>query len=95
MKALAIEGYETDDVKVMDVPEAEPGPGEIAVHVRAAALNRLDLWTVSGALKIEHSFPHVLGADAAAEVLHWGRTSRAPSPAPPPSSSGASKTHQR
>ena len=68
MKALAIEGYGLHNVKLADVADPEPGPGEVVVRVRAAALNRLDLWTVSGELEIEHDFPHVLGADGAGEI---------------------------
>lgn len=40
------------------------GPGEVRVRVRAAALNRLDLWTVGGLPGIEITPPWVLGADA-------------------------------
>lgn len=68
MKAIAIDGYGLDAVGLVDVDDPAPGRGEVVVRVRAAALNRLDLWTASGALKIEHRFPHVLGADAAGEV---------------------------
>ena len=68
MKAIAIDGYGLDSVGLVDVDDPTPGPDEVVVRVRAAALNRLDLWTLSGALKIEHHFPHVLGADAAGEV---------------------------
>ena len=72
MKAVALEGYGLDKVVVMDVADPSPGPGEVTVRVGAAALNRLDLWTLSGALKIEHHFPHVLGADAAGEIAEVG-----------------------
>jgi NADPH:quinone reductase-like Zn-dependent oxidoreductase len=72
MKAVAIEGYGFDNVMVTDVADPHPGPGEVTVRVGAAALNRLDLWTLSGALKIEHHFPHVLGGDAAGEIAEIG-----------------------
>jgi NADPH:quinone reductase-like Zn-dependent oxidoreductase len=72
MKAVALEGYGLDKVVVMDVADPSPGPGEVTVRVGAAALNRVDLWTLSGALKIEHHFPHVLGADAAGEIAEVG-----------------------
>ncbi len=27
-----------------EIPDSEPGPGEVLVRVRACALNHLDLW---------------------------------------------------
>jgi len=72
MKALTIDGYGLEHVAVREVPDPQPAPGEVTVRVRAAALNRLDLWTLSGALKIPHEFPHVLGADGAGVVESVG-----------------------
>lgn len=72
MRALAIDGYGFEHVKLADVADPEPGPGEVVVRLRAAALNRLDLWTLSGDLKIKHDFPHVLGADGAGEIATVG-----------------------
>lgn len=68
MKALTIDGYGLDNVAVRDVPAPEPGPGEVTVAVKAAALNHLDLWTLRGTLGVEHRFPHALGADGAGAV---------------------------
>lgn len=68
MKALTIDGYGLDRVALRDIPAPEPGPGEVTVAVKAAAFNHLDLWTLQGTLKIEHRFPHALGADGAGVV---------------------------
>ena len=68
-------GYGLDKVGLVELPDPTPGPGEALVRVHAAALNRLDLWTSSGSLKIEHRFPHVLGADGAGEVEAVGEGS--------------------
>lgn len=68
MKAIAIDGYGFDNVAVTELPDPEPGRGEVVVRLKAAALNRLDVWTLTGALKIEHHFPHTLGADGAGEI---------------------------
>lgn len=68
MRALTIDGYGFDGLAVRDVPAPEPREGEVTVAVKAAAFNHLDLWTLEGALKIEHAFPHVLGADGAGVV---------------------------
>jgi NADPH:quinone reductase-like Zn-dependent oxidoreductase len=52
---------------VEDVPVPEPGPGEVRVAVRAAALNHLDLFVRRG-LPIRMQMPHVGGADFAGVV---------------------------
>ncbi len=72
MKTVAIDGYGIEHVRLTELPDLKPGPGEVVVRIRAAALNRLDLWTLSGDLKIEHDFPHVLGADGAGEIASVG-----------------------
>lgn len=72
MRAVTIDGYGFENVRVREVPEPEPGPGDVIVRMGAAALNHLDLWTLEGALGIEHEFPHVLGADGAGEVVAVG-----------------------
>lgn len=68
MKALTIDGYGLENVALRDVAAPEPRAGEVTVAVKAAAYNHLDLWTLRGALKIEHHFPHTLGADGAGVV---------------------------
>jgi NADPH:quinone reductase-like Zn-dependent oxidoreductase len=80
MKAVTIDGYGMDKAQLREVPDPEPGPGEVVVRLKAAALNRLDLWTVSGSLGIEHEFPHVLGADGAGEIEALGEGVRGPKP---------------
>jgi NADPH:quinone reductase-like Zn-dependent oxidoreductase len=72
MKAVALQGYGIDNVVFTDVDDPTPEPGDVLVRIGAAALNHLDLWTLSGELKIEHRFPHVLGADGAGEVAAVG-----------------------
>ena len=79
MKALVIDAYGLENVKLGEVPDPEPGPGEVVVRLRAAALNHLDLWTAKGSLNIRHEFPHVLGADGAGTVERLGPGAKAPS----------------
>jgi NADPH:quinone reductase-like Zn-dependent oxidoreductase len=60
-----------DRVEIADVP-APPaglslGAREVRVQVRAAALNRLDLFVIAG-LPVDYAFPHILGSDAAGVV---------------------------
>ena len=72
MKALVIDGYGIDHVRIAQVEDPEPGPKEVVVRIEAAALNHLDLWTLKGSLNIPHEFPHVLGADGAGRVETLG-----------------------
>src|SRR2546427_680968 len=63
-----------DRIELTDVPPpaATPGPGEVRVGIRAAALNHLDLHVVQG-LPLEYRFPHILGADGAGVVEAVGQ----------------------
>ena len=53
-------------VRVRTVAPAEPPPGTVAVSMRAAALNHLDLWLAHGAQRVEP--PRVICADGAGVV---------------------------
>ena len=46
-----------------DVPEPEPGPGEVLVELRAMSLNHLDIWVRMGLPSVPK--PRILGADGA------------------------------
>src|SRR5437667_5141360 len=63
-----------DRIELTDVPPpaATPGPGDVRVGIRAAALNHLDLHVVQG-LPLEYRFPHILGADGAGVVEAVGQ----------------------
>lgn len=54
-------------IRIASVPVPEPGPGEVRIAVRAAALNHLDLWVRRG-LPIDTTMPHVGGSDVAGVV---------------------------
>ncbi|MDE2950521.1 MAG: zinc-binding dehydrogenase [Chloroflexota bacterium] len=51
-----------------DLPIPEPGSGEARVKIKAAALNRLDLFVRAGWKGLELDFPHVICADGAGVV---------------------------
>lgn len=73
MKAACIRSY--GDVSVLnyeDIPNPAPGRGEIAIDVKAAALNHLDIWIRKGRPGLKHVFPHVLGSDASGIVAELG-----------------------
>lgn len=56
------ESYRLDEIAV-----PTPGPGEVRVEMRIAALNHLDLW-VSRGMPAPHHFPHVAGGDGAGVI---------------------------
>jgi NADPH:quinone reductase-like Zn-dependent oxidoreductase len=50
-------------IELHELPVPEPGPGEVRVAVKAAALNHLDLWVRRGMPGLNLALPHVPAAD--------------------------------
>ena len=63
-------------VRVRERPRTEPKPGAVAVSIRAASINHLDLWLVHGAQRITP--PRVIAADGAGVVHASGDPSWKP-----------------
>lgn len=55
-----------------DFPTPQPGPGEVLVRLRAAALNRMDVLVRNGWPGLKLELPHINGADGAGEVAALG-----------------------
>jgi NADPH:quinone reductase-like Zn-dependent oxidoreductase len=55
-----------------DFPTPEPGEGQVLVKLKAAALNRVDLWTRQGWPGIKLEYPHIPGSDGAGTVAGVG-----------------------
>ncbi|MEW6355430.1 MAG: zinc-binding dehydrogenase [Planctomycetota bacterium] len=73
MKAAVIhENGGLDCVRIEEVPDPKPGEGEVALKVRAAALNHLDIWVRKGRPGVALKPPHVLGSDASGVVAEIG-----------------------
>src|SRR5437763_16681329 len=65
MKAIRFHQHGGPEVlRYEDAPTPEPGPGEVLIALRAAALNHLDLFARDGAIP-RVPLPHVGGADGA------------------------------
>ncbi|MDE0258846.1 MAG: alcohol dehydrogenase, partial [Gammaproteobacteria bacterium] len=65
MKAALFHEYGGPEVvRIEEVPDPAPGPGEVRIAVRAAAMNHLDLWVRRG-LPIDIAMPHIGGSDIA------------------------------
>jgi len=63
-----------ENLKLEDVPDPLPGPGEAVVRLKAAALNHRDVWIRSGTGAYAGGFKQrvILGSDGAGEVLSVG-----------------------
>ena len=53
-------------IRIREIPRTRPKPGSVAVAIRAASINHLDLWLAHGAQRI--SPPRVIAADGAGVV---------------------------
>ncbi|GAB4518837.1 MAG: zinc-binding dehydrogenase [Anaerolineae bacterium] len=82
MKAAVLTGHGGSEVVTVTeaLPIPEPGAGEVRLQMRAAALNRLDLWVRQGWHGLSLSFPHIICSDGAGVVdtLGTGVTGVAP-----------------
>src|SRR3989304_3680099 len=67
MKAVLLTGFGGVDVlEPADVPTPSPGPGQLLVRVRAAAVNPVDYQTRRGDYRDAMTLPAVIGPDV------WG-----------------------
>jgi NADPH:quinone reductase-like Zn-dependent oxidoreductase len=73
VRAVVIPGFGIDP-EVVDLPDPEPGEGEVLVRIHAAGMNPFDWKVIDGALRgvVEHPFPIVMGSDGAGVVERVG-----------------------
>lgn len=69
MKAIRLESRGPDGVALRDIPAPECGPGQARLRLRAASLNRVDLYMRDSGAGITHSLPQTMGVDAVGEVI--------------------------
>jgi NADPH:quinone reductase-like Zn-dependent oxidoreductase len=55
-----------------ELPDPEPGPGEVTIAVAACGLNHLDLDSREGVSPWDFAFPHVLGGEFAGTIAALG-----------------------
>jgi zinc-binding alcohol dehydrogenase/oxidoreductase len=70
MRAAIIKSV-NEPIVIEKMPDPQPGPGEVVVQLRAAALNHRDLWIQKGAYH-NKQYPCVLGSDGAGVVIATG-----------------------
>ncbi|TMD01191.1 MAG: zinc-binding dehydrogenase [Chloroflexi bacterium] len=63
-------------VRIRERPRSRPAPGSVAVAIRAASINHLDLWLAHGAQRVTP--PRVIAADGAGVVQESGDPSWKP-----------------
>lgn len=62
----------SDTIQHGDLPDPVPGPREVLVRVRAAAINPIDTYIRAGTVAMPLRFPFVVGCDLAGEVVSVG-----------------------
>ena len=61
-----------EDLKIDEMPDPEPGPGEVLVDMKAAAVNFPDLLVIEGKYQIVPPHPFVPGKEGAGTVAALG-----------------------
>lgn len=74
MKAMRLNRLgEGEPFEVFDKPDADPGPGEVAIRVHATSVNPVDTMIRAGFSEIAPDDPIVLGCDVAGVVTATGQ----------------------
>ena len=73
MKAVVFDAFGGLDVlRVAELPDPEPGPGEVLLDVTASALNHLDVDVREGVSRFPVAFPHILGVEPVGRIAALG-----------------------
>jgi NADPH:quinone reductase-like Zn-dependent oxidoreductase len=62
----------SDVLRLEEVDDPRPGPGEVTVRIRASALNHLDVDVREGVSRFPVNLPHTLGVELAGDVEEVG-----------------------
>src|SRR6188472_4517317 len=72
LRAAGVEAYR-DEVTLLELPEPRPpGPGEVAIEVRAAGVGNWEEFVRTGDWDVGRPPPLALGVEAAGEVVGVG-----------------------
>jgi NADPH:quinone reductase-like Zn-dependent oxidoreductase len=71
VKAIVLREFGGPELlRLEDLPDPKPAPGEILIKVHSVSVNRtLDCIVRAGKYPVKVQLPHVLGADPGGEVL--------------------------
>jgi NADPH2:quinone reductase len=74
MKAIVARAFgEPDVLRIEEVADPAPGPGEVLVRVAAAGVNPVDCYMRTGTYAIKPELPWTPGSDGAGEVVALGQ----------------------
>ncbi|MDO8706611.1 MAG: zinc-binding dehydrogenase [Sulfuricaulis sp.] len=69
MKAAVLEKRGAEGLRVRDFPKPQRQPGEALMRIRAAGVNRVDLYMRDNGVGITHQLPLILGVEGAGEIV--------------------------
>jgi len=73
MRAWLMDSYEgVERMRLGEVADPAPGPGEVLLRVRFAAINPADAFLARGMYPAKPALPHILGRDGVGDVLSVG-----------------------
>jgi len=73
VKAIRVRQFGGPEVmRLEEVPDLRPGPGQVVVRVRAAGVNPVDTYIRSGTYAIKPALPYTPGMDAAGVIAEVG-----------------------
>jgi NADPH:quinone reductase-like Zn-dependent oxidoreductase len=72
MKVYELHGFGLENLRLAERPVPEPGPGELLIRMRAAALNPRDLGVIDGFYFPDLEFPVIPVSDGDGEVVGIG-----------------------
>jgi NADPH2:quinone reductase len=73
MRAWLMDSYSgIESLRLGEVPDPTPGPGEALLRIRFAALNPADAFLARGMYPAKPQFPHILGRDGVGDVIAVG-----------------------
>lgn len=80
MRAWLMGSYDgVEKLRFDEVPDPSPGPGQVLLAVRFAALNPADAFLAQGQYPARPALPHILGRDGVGQVVAVGTGVSSPS----------------
>src|ERR1700733_8933137 len=73
MRAWLLDSFDgVEKLRLGDVPDPQPGPNQVLLRLRFAALNPADAFLAQAMYPAKPPLPHILGRDGVGEVLAVG-----------------------
>jgi len=73
MRAWLMDSYDgVEKLRLGEVPDPEPGSGQVLLKLKFAALNPADAFLSQGMYPAKPALPHILGRDGVGDVVKAG-----------------------